>query len=95
MVNSDEDRNNDDRTGHGAPNHDPTQIFQPLRVTEPSEFHVMSVVGVTPLGPLEPIYTCPFSLSLSKLFSVLKDVTDSGDEGAVIVQLSRLLYLPG
>ena len=49
--------------------------FQPPVTTEASACHVMSDDGVTPCGPLPPLYACPFTKSLSQPFSVWNDST--------------------
>lgn len=41
------------------------QIFQPDLVTDWSEDHVMSVVGVTPSGERDPWYASPLTLNMS------------------------------
>jgi hypothetical protein len=41
------------------------QSFHPSSLTDVSEYHVMSSLGVTPSGPSVPSYSTPSTVSLS------------------------------
>jgi len=62
----------------------PMQILKPFARSEPSAAHVMSFVGVTPSGPRVPEYSTSFTVSLSKLYSVLKSCTSRGPDIRIV-----------
>lgn len=74
------------------------QSFQPSSVTDESEYHVMTSLGVTPSGPSVPEYTTPSTVSLSYPLSVLNFSTTIGtaiDSVTVMVHRSFLPYPDG